>query len=222
MEVLEPARCLAGLFRLALGQGELGGDLADQARVARQAEDVIDPVGLAPDHQRLAGEARIGAQNDPDAGPAGADLRDDPCDLLDRAGAGVDARPPQLGSQQLVAAEDVERQVAVTAIVAVKEATLLGAVDRIVGRVQIEHDLAWRRAMPVEEQVDEQPLDRRPIVADLVVARGRTRRRVLETIEGRLAGQRRAAGSAGAELAGDGGQHRVMHKSRLNSTVGVC
>ena len=50
------------------------------------------------------------------------------------------------------------------------------------------------------EQVDEQPLDRRPIVADLVVARGRTRRRVLETIESRLAGQRRAAGSAALSL----------------------
>ena len=91
-----------------------------------------------------------------------------------------------------------------------KEATLLGAVDRIVRRIQIEHDLAWRHAMCVEEQVDEQPLDQGPVVTDLVVARGRARWRVLETIEGRLAGQRRAAGSAGAELAGDGGQHRVV------------
>ena len=142
--------------------------------------------------------------------PAGADLRHEPCDFLDRPGAGVDARPPQLGDQQMVTAEDIERQVAVAAIVAVEEPALLRAVQRVVSRIQVEHDLLGRRPVRVEEQLDEQPLDRRAVMADLVVARGLPRRRVLEPVEGRLAGKRRAIGATGAELASDRGQHRVV------------
>ena len=110
----------------------------------------------------------------------------------------------------MVAAEDVERQVAVAAIVAVEEATFLGAVQRIVGGIQVEHDLLGRRRVRVEEQLDEQPLDRGRVVADLVVARRLPGRRVLEPVEGRLAGQRRAAGATGGELAHGRGQHRVV------------
>ena len=188
-EILEAACRRAGLLGLGLGRRELGRDFLHQARIAGEAEDVIDPVLLAPDHQRLAGEARIGAQNDPHLRPAGADLRHQPRDLLDRAGAGVDVRPAQLGHQQMVAAEDVERQVAVAAIVAVEEPALLGAVQRIVGGVEVEHDLLGWRRVRVEEQLDEQPLDRGPVMADLVVARRLARRRVLEPVERRLAGQ---------------------------------
>ena len=135
---------------------------------------------------------------------------DDPLDLLDRAGAGVDVRPPQLRRQQMVAAEDVERQVAVAAIVAVEEPPLLVAVQRVVGGIEVEHDLLGRRGVRVEEQLDEQPLDRGRVMADLVVAGGRPGRRVLEPVERRLAGQRRAVGATRAELAGDRRQHRVV------------
>ena len=58
------------------------------------------------------------------------------------------------------AAEYIERQVAVAVIVAVKEAAFLIAVQRVIGCVQIEHDLARRSLMRVEKQVHEQPLDR--------------------------------------------------------------
>jgi len=47
-------------------------------------------------------------------------------------------------------------------------------VQRIVGGVEIEGDLRWRRRVGVEKQVDKQPLDRRRVIADLVVA-GRLR-----------------------------------------------
>ena len=50
---------------------------ADQALVAREAEDVIDAVRLAPGHQLVAGKARIGAQQDLHPRPARADLGDD-------------------------------------------------------------------------------------------------------------------------------------------------
>ena len=45
----------------------------------------------------------------------------------------------------MVAGEDVERQEAVVIVVAVEEAPLLMAVHRIVGGVDVEHDLLGRR-----------------------------------------------------------------------------
>ena len=59
------------------------------------------------------------------------------------------------------AAEDIKWQVAVAVVVAVEEATFLVPVQRIVGRIQVEHDLLRRPAVRVEKEVDEQPLDRR-------------------------------------------------------------
>ena len=46
---------------------------ATSRRVLGQAEQEIDAVVLAPRHQRLAGKARIGAQQDAHLGPALAD-----------------------------------------------------------------------------------------------------------------------------------------------------
>lgn len=46
-----------------------------------------------------------------------------------------DIRGPQLGTQQVLAAEDVQRQVAVVAVVAVKEPPRLTAVDRVGGGI---------------------------------------------------------------------------------------
>ena len=51
---------------------------------------------------------------------------------------GVDVAGPQVGHQQLVAAEDVQRQEAVMIVVAVEEAALLVAVDGVVGGVEVE------------------------------------------------------------------------------------
>ena len=74
-----------------------------------------------------------------------ADLRDDARHLLHRAGRSVDVRAPQLGGQQMAAAEHVERQVAVAVVIAVEEPPLLLAVQRIIGRIEIENDLLRRR-----------------------------------------------------------------------------
>ena len=54
--------------------------------------------------------------------------------------------------------------------------------------VQVEHDLRGWDAIRIEEQLDEQPLDRRAVMADLVVARRLPGRRGREPVEGRLAG----------------------------------
>jgi len=86
-EFVKPARRLTGGFAVLLGRGEFGSDLSDQALVLGQAKQIIDPIGLAPTHQSLAGKPRSvglqptgltrGAQRNAHFGPAGADLGDD-------------------------------------------------------------------------------------------------------------------------------------------------
>jgi len=82
-------------------------------------------------------------------------------------------------------------------------------VQRVIRRIEIEHDRFGRRLVRLEEQVDEQFLDRRALVADLMVAR-RRRGRVLEPVERALARERRAILAPRGELAGKRRQHRVM------------
>ena len=53
-----------------------------------------------------------------------------------------------------------------------EEAPLLVSVHRIVGDVEIEHDFTRRRLVRLDEQVDQQALDGRRVMADPVVARG--------------------------------------------------
>ena len=80
-DVGEPARRAA--LCQALGLCEIFGDCPDQALVAGQPEDVIDGICLAPNPQLVPGKAGVGAQQDLDPRPAGADLVDDPRHLLD-------------------------------------------------------------------------------------------------------------------------------------------
>src|SRR5512144_1610393 len=108
------------------------------------------------------------------------------------------------------ATEDVERQVAVTVVVAVKEPSFLMAVQRIVGCVEIKDDFARRSGMRLEEYLHEQALDRSPIVPDLVIARRRSVRSVLQPVQGRLAGERRAIRAFGLQLSGQRGQDRIV------------
>ena len=162
-----PVAVLSGL-----GGREFGPDPGDQARVAGEAEDVINPVGFVPDHQGIAAEAGIRAEQNPHARPATADLTDDPCDLLDGTCGCVDVRSPQLGRQQVPAAEDVERQMAEAVVIAVEEPSFLMAGQRIVGSIEVERDLCRWLAMGVEEKINEQRLDGFRIVTDPVIPRG--------------------------------------------------
>ena len=52
-----------------------------------------------------------------------------------------------------------------------EEAACLMTVQRIIRGVQIESDLLRSTTMRLQEHIDEQPLDRRRIVADLVITR---------------------------------------------------
>jgi hypothetical protein len=90
-----------------------------------------------------------------------------------------------------------------------EEAAFLMAVQRIIGGVEVEDDLLGRRRVRFEEEVDEQTFDRRPVVADLVVAR-RSPRGVLEPVQRAFASQRGAGLAPGGELARERRQHRVV------------
>src|SRR3712207_2660117 len=104
-EVLEAARRLARPGRRLLGPGQIDGEFLDQAGVAGQAEDEVDAAGLAPGHERLAGEAGIRSEQDPNTGPAGADPADDALDLPEGSGRAVDVGAAELGRRQVSAAE---------------------------------------------------------------------------------------------------------------------
>jgi hypothetical protein len=101
-----------------------------------------------------------------------------------------------LRCRAVTAAEWVERQIAIIVVVAVVEATFLHAVERDVGIVEIDHDLARRAPglslLGLEEQIDQQRIDLGAVAIDLVILRAMALRRVLKTVERALAGQRLA------------------------------
>ena len=132
-------------------------------------------------------------------------------DFLDRSGAGVDVRGPELGRQEMAAAEHIQRQVAVAIVIAVEEPAFLMAVQRVVGGVEVEDDLLGRPCVRLEEEVDEQRLDRRRVVADLVVAGGDLARQ-FQPVQRRFARHRRAILAPGFELARQHRHQRVVTK----------
>ena len=199
-----PVRRLFGCGKIKLGL-----DLGDEPVVLRQAEEEVDAVGLAPGHEFFPREPAVGAQQNARPWPTGADLRDDARHLFDRAGRSVHIRAPQLGDQQMAAAEHVKRQIAVAVVIAAEEPPLLLAVQRIIGRVKIKNDLLRRAFVRLQEQLDRKLLDGHRIVADLVIARG-LQFAQLQPVQRRLAGNRRAILAPRLELARQHRHHRIM------------
>src|ERR1700756_524027 len=94
--------------------------------------------------------------------------------------------------------KDIQRQIAVTVVIAVEEASLLMPVQRVVGGVEVECNLRRRLVVGIEKQIDEQPLHGVSIGGDLVVA-GRLGGAAFQPVQRTLAGQGRAVGAAGSE-----------------------
>ena len=72
---------------------------------------------------------------------------------------------------------------------------LLMPVQRVIGGVQIQNDLARRGAMRIEKQMNPQPLDPRSVRTDLVIAADALRCVQLQAVQRALARQRRAIAS---------------------------
>jgi xanthine/CO dehydrogenase XdhC/CoxF family maturation factor len=82
-------------------------------------------------------------------------------------------------------------------------------VQRVVGGVEVEHDLLRRSVVGIEEQLDEQRLDRLAVMGDPAVAvcPGGA---VLQAVERALAGERRAAAVARLQPAEHHPEHRIV------------
>ena len=88
----------------------------------------------------------------------------------------------------MLAAEDVERQVAIAVIVAVEEPLFLVAVERQIGGIESGHDLPGWLGESFEEQVDQEPIERVRVAVDLFLA-SRFGGAQFEAIQGAFAGQ---------------------------------
>jgi hypothetical protein len=75
----------------------------------------------------------------------------------------------QLSKKRNVSTKAVERQVAVVAIVTVKISALLAAMEWIVGRIKIQHDLGTLAWNGFDSTLDQQLLDLVGLPLDLVV-----------------------------------------------------
>ena len=72
-------------------------------------------------------------------------------------------------AQNVIAAEDVQRQIAIVVVVAVKEAPFLFAVQRQVGGVHVQHDLSGRLLVRLDEHLHQQFIHRLFPERDLLV-----------------------------------------------------
>jgi hypothetical protein len=69
--------------------------------------------------------------------------------------SGIDVAGPQVGTEQVLAAEDVERQEAVVVVVSVEEPVFLVAVDQVVGGVEVEDEFLGCSSVGLDELLDE-------------------------------------------------------------------
>lgn len=137
-----------------------------QPCIARQTHDVVHAGALAPVQDALAAEPGVGPKHDAHlrptlAQPAHQQLEDGRS-VLRR----IDVAGPQVGAQQLLAAEHVQRQVAIAVVVTMEEASLLLAVQRVVGGIKVQHQLFGRALEAGDELIDQhlmQPPRRGPI-----------------------------------------------------------
>jgi hypothetical protein len=125
----------------------------------------------------------------------------------------------KLGTKQMIAAENVKRQVTILLVIALEKAAELIAVDGVVGGVEVENDLLRRRRMGFDKEVGQNLFHVGEVGRDLFVAAvfiGPWRRE-FQPVERTLAGQRLAAITfshailtAGIEFSGQHGHQRIV------------
>src|SRR5207245_2398024 len=97
-----------------------------------------------------------------------ANVRHQRFQFLHRVGGRVDVGHPQSGTQQVLSAKYVQRQVAVIVVVTVIEAPLLPAIQDIIGGIQIQNDSLRNLLVRVQEQIHQQGVDTLRIDHDLL------------------------------------------------------
>src|SRR6185295_3858475 len=137
-KLLETAGGRTRLFSFRLGRLQLARNLRHKPLILGQPEHVIHAICLTPGHQFLARKAAIGTKANLHFAPARSDLRYQARNLLDGTGGCIDVGATQLGCQQMAAAEDIKRQIAVAVVVAMEKSSLLMPVQGAIGGI------AWR------------------------------------------------------------------------------
>ena len=193
-ELLEDPRRLARPLILLGGLRQLRRDLRPQAIILGQPQDVIHLVRLAPRHQLFPAETGIAAHDNPHLRPRLPNLLHQAGEFLHASRRPIAIRRAQPRAQQVFPTEDVQREIAVVPIIAVKESPFLIPVQRIVRAVQVQDDLLRRLAVGLEKNLSQQPVHRGKIQPDLLVALSllHLRCRQLQPVQRALARQRLA------------------------------
>ena len=172
-------------------------DLGGERLGAGQAEDVGDPIILAPVHRLRPAVMAVTPDGDRGVRPVAADRPDEPTQMAPhlatrgRLARAQDHRDGTAGGGVV----DVDRQKAALSVMSVEQRQLLLAVHHITGVVDVESNGGWRHGVTGAVEVDQHP----PEPDEVAQAR-----RVLQPRDGGLAHQVRAAvGQAAAgELEG--------------------
>src|SRR5512132_448279 len=173
---------------------------------AEAAVLVVESHPLDQAGELLAGEAGVGAEQDPYLGPAPADAGDEARHLVLGAGRDVDVRAPQFCRQQLTAAEHIERQITVTVIIAVEEPAFLVAVQGVASR----SSTLSRGALPcASRNTSTNTSCSLAIAADLVIAGASVAGGMFQPVRRALARQRRTILALGLEAVAEQRQHRI-------------
>jgi hypothetical protein len=165
-----PAR-LAGVEKRLLGFDAPAQAHRLESVVLGQTKDEIDALGLAPGHDVLATEAAVATDDDAHLRPGRAQQGEEAREFFHTACRGVDVGFAQPRAEHMFAAGDVQRQVAIVAVIAVEEASFLMTRQRIVGGVEVEPKRLRRRIMGADEVLHQHPVQARLVGDDLVVAR---------------------------------------------------
>src|SRR5512144_3160393 len=157
-ELLEAADLASARIGLETGQGARlqSADVTLPCVGRGEAEDVVDPVRLAPVEYFRAGVVAVGADEDRHLRPVAAD---GPHQAAEE-GADFDALRPLRraqdgGDEAAVFVQDDDRLEAVVVVMGVEQSQLLAAVDSIEGVVNVEGDpprhLAKRPAIEIDQ-----------------------------------------------------------------------
>ena len=184
--VTRPASGTAGLGAAHL---EVVGDVvceAVQHAIARQAEDVVDAVVLAPRHGLGPAVVAVSPEGEPGARPVPADAAHQVLEEGADLGARRRLARAQENRHRLAALHvvDVDRQEAASVVVGVEQRELLAAVHRVAGVVDVERDGRGRGGEGAAEEIDQRrghPCHLKP------------RGRVFQPAHGRLRAQGAAA-----------------------------
>ena len=125
-----------------LGLGHLRLNRFDQTTILGQTQHVVElAIVLAVPHDLITTKPRVPTHNDSHLWPRRSDLFDYSSQLGEHPAGRILIGLAQPRTQQVLATEDIQRQVAILGIIAVEILPLLITVKRIIGGIHVEYDL---------------------------------------------------------------------------------